>query len=151
MLKRPYYSYRYDARVPTFPDDAPLVIFDGKSSFCAALVRFILRHDSAARMRFAAAQGPLATALYRHYGLAEGTYETLLFIADGQAWIKSDAFIEMTRRFGGLWRAMTILRPCPHALRDRLYDWVARRRAGKVDQRPTSPLTAADQAGRFLT
>ena len=42
-MPREAYSYRSDPTVPAFPDDRPIIIFDGKCVFCSVFARFILR------------------------------------------------------------------------------------------------------------
>ena len=39
------YSYRADKAVPAFPDDRPLIVFDGVCALCSGFVRFVLRQD----------------------------------------------------------------------------------------------------------
>src|SRR5258708_2863856 len=44
-MSRAPYSFRSDATVPAFPDDRPIVIFDGKCVLCAAFARFLFWVD----------------------------------------------------------------------------------------------------------
>ena len=71
------YSYRNDPAVPSFPDDRPVVIFDGNCVLCSAFAQFILRTDRRRRFRLMAAQTPLGAALYEHYGLSPTTTEPI--------------------------------------------------------------------------
>jgi hypothetical protein len=57
------FSYRDNPAVPVFPDDHPIIIYDGKCRMCSGFVRFILRHDKRDCFRFIAVQSPLGTAL----------------------------------------------------------------------------------------
>ena len=63
------YSYRGDPAVPAFPDDRPIIIFDGYCALCSGWARFVLRHDPRGVYRLLPAQSPLGHALYVHYGL----------------------------------------------------------------------------------
>ena len=63
------YSYRDDPAVPTFPDDQPIVVFDGYCALCSGWAQFILRHDERRIFRLLPAETPLGRALYLHYGL----------------------------------------------------------------------------------
>jgi hypothetical protein len=47
-IARPAYSYRHDSSVPAFPDDRPVIVFDGKCVMCSAFARFVLRRDRTA-------------------------------------------------------------------------------------------------------
>jgi predicted DCC family thiol-disulfide oxidoreductase YuxK len=39
------FGYKSDPSVPVFPDDRPIILFDGHCVLCSRLARFILRHD----------------------------------------------------------------------------------------------------------
>lgn len=114
------YSYRNDPAVPAFPDDKPLIVFDGVCVLCTSFARFVARRDTAHQFRFTAAQSPLGEALFRHYGLDPVNYETNLLIADGRVFGKMDAFAGIMRRLGGLWRWTGLLASLPAPLADGL-------------------------------
>ena len=48
-MREPY-SYRQDATVPRFPDDRPIIIFDGHCALCSGWARFVLRRPWAATL-----------------------------------------------------------------------------------------------------
>jgi hypothetical protein len=99
-VTRQAYSYRTDPTVPNFPDDRPIIIFDGYCALCCGWAQFVLRHDRRERFRFLPAQSPLGQALYVHYGLDTRAYETNILIADGLAWFKSESTIRMAEALG---------------------------------------------------
>lgn len=56
--------------------------------------------------------------------------------ADGEAFIHSDAWIELANALGGGWKIFTAARLIPKPLRDAVYRWVAANRyrfMGKTD------------------
>lgn len=122
------YSYRDEPAVPDFPDDRPLMVFDGVCVLCSGAVQWIINHDPDARMRFASAQGPLGQALYRQTGQPTEPFDTMLIVANGRITGKSDGFFEIMRCIGGRWRALTVLRVIPRPVRDWVYDRIARNR-----------------------
>jgi predicted DCC family thiol-disulfide oxidoreductase YuxK len=79
------YSYRRDGAVPAFPDDRPIIVFDGFCALCSGWARFVLRHDRRALFRLLPAQSALGHALYVHYGLDPVDYETNILLAHGVA------------------------------------------------------------------
>src|ERR1700692_1919467 len=97
------YSYRGDPAVPAFPDDRPIVIFDGYCAMCSGFARFLLRHDGRGAYRLGAAQTRLGRALYIHYGLDPVDYETNILVVDGVAWFKSEASLRMAEGLGFPW------------------------------------------------
>ena len=75
-MARAAFSYRNDPAVPPFPDDHPIIVFDGHCVLCSGWVSFILRHDRHAIYRLLPAQAALGQALYVHYGLDPKNFET---------------------------------------------------------------------------
>lgn len=145
------YSYRDDDRVPDFPDDRPLIVFDGVCALCSGFVRFVLRHDPDGRYRFLAAQSDLGAALYRHYGLAADPWDTNLLIQDGRVFTRSTGASEIVRRFGGAWAVIGLLRFLPQRWRDGLYDCVARNRYRWFGRHDLCLIPDAALADRFLS
>jgi predicted DCC family thiol-disulfide oxidoreductase YuxK len=150
MAMREPYSYRQDAAVPRFPDDRPIIIFDGHCALCSGWARFVLRHDRAERYRLLPAQTPLGRALYVHYGLDPEDYATNILLADGLAWFKSEGSIRMAESLGRPWSLARVLRILPLRLRDRLYQSVARHRLRLFGRRATCYRGEPDLEHRFL-
>ena len=147
---REAYSYRADAAVPAFPDDKPIIVFDGKCVLCSRWARFVMRHDRDKRFRLLAAQTPLGAALYEHYGLDPVDYETNVLLEDGRAFLKSEGTIRMFERLGFPWSLMTVFRVVPRALRDKLYNVVARNRLDWFGRCEICFVPEPGDADRFL-
>jgi predicted DCC family thiol-disulfide oxidoreductase YuxK len=98
-IREPY-SYRRDPAVPAFPDDKPLIVFDGICVLCSGWADFVLRHDTEKRYRLLTAQSGLGRALYLHYGLDPEDYETNILIEDGGAWFRSEATLRIAAGLG---------------------------------------------------
>jgi len=150
MPTAPAFTYRDDPAVPSFPDDRPLIVFDGVCALCSGFVRFVLRRDPEGRFRFTSAQSALGTALYRHYGLDPENWESNLLIAEGQLYLRSEAAIEITSRLGGGWRAISGLRLVPRSWRDRLYDLIATNRYRWFGRHDYCAIPDPALADRFL-
>ena len=145
------YSYRSDPSVPAFPDDHPLIVFDGYCGLCTGWVRYVLRHDRRALYRFLSAQSPLGHALYVHYGLDPEDYETNVLIADGVAWLKSEACIRMAEGLGFPSSLASGLRILPFRLRDTLYNLLARNRLKIFGKRESCYVSSPPDSHRILT
>jgi predicted DCC family thiol-disulfide oxidoreductase YuxK len=144
------FSYRSDPAVPSFPDDRPIIIFDGMCVLCSGFARFILRNDREGRFRLLAAQTPIGAALYRHFQLDPVGYETSILLEDGIVWLKSEAAIRIFRRLGFPWSLASMARLLPRAARDWLYDIVATHRLRWFGARTTCFLPDPSQADRFI-
>ena len=148
-MREPY-SYRGDPLVPRFPDDRPIIIFDGYCAMCSGWARFVLRHDPHGLFRLVPAQSALGRALYIHYGLDPVDYETNILVEDGVAWFKSQGSIRMAEQLGLPWRLAAVCRVLARPLRDRLYDAIARNRLRIFGKREVCYVSDPQYADRFL-
>lgn len=144
------YSYRGDWQVPKFPDDHPIIIFDGVCVLCSGSAKFVLRYDKQQRFRLLTAQSALGHALYLHYGLDPQDYETMILIADGIAYFKSEAGIRIAEILGLPWSLAGAFRVLPRRLRDRLYGGIARNRYRLFGRRQHCYLASEADRARFL-
>jgi predicted DCC family thiol-disulfide oxidoreductase YuxK len=144
------YSYRRDPAVPAFPDDRPIIVFDGYCVLCSGWAKFVIRHDPRATYRLLAAQSPLGRALYVHYGLNPDVQETNILIAEGRAWFKSEGSIRMFEGLGLPWSLVRIVRLLPAGLRDTAYQTVARNRFRWFGTRATCFVPTPEIRARFL-
>jgi len=128
----------------------PLIVFDGVCHLCTGFVRFVVRRDRRALFQFLPAQSPRGEALYARLGLKSGDWDSNLLVLECRVYTELDAFIEVTRRFGGLWRLIPVLYAVPRSLRDWLYNRIARNRYRWFGKRDVCYLPSADLAPRFL-
>ena len=105
-----------------------VVIFDGVCNLCAHSVRFVLNHEADQTLRFTALQSPAGARLMRDLGLDPVDAKTFVLMADGRAYVKSDAAIRVSRYFRGPWRLLGAIRIIPRPIRDWAYDFIARNR-----------------------
>ena len=147
---RSAFSYRQDARVPSFPDDKPLIVFDGVCVFCSGFAKFVLRQDRHNRLNLCTAQSEVGRALYLHYGLDPENYETNIVIRDGRAHFKSDAFFEVMKLLGAGWPLLALLQVFPRTPRNWLYDRIARNRYKLFGKTESCILLPAEHRAKVL-
>lgn len=150
MIIRPAYSYRNDPAVPSFPDDKPIIIFDGYCVLCSGWAQLVLRQDKTGVYRLLAAQSELGKALYVHYGLNATDYETNILIEGGKGRFKSDGTIRMAQGLGFPWNMAIVLRVVPEKVRDRIYNWAARNRLKWFGERKSCMAPSDEFRHRFL-
>lgn len=141
------------APAPVDPSATPVLLYDGDCGFCAGSVQLVLAQEPPGRraaLRFAPLQGEYGRALRaRHPELAA---------TDSVLWhdpvrdlvlVRSAAALAVCRHLGGAWALLGGLGALvPRALRDRLYDLVARRRLALAA--PACLLPTPDERRRFL-
>lgn len=128
LARRQAYSYSDDRQVPAFPDDKPVIVYDGVCVLCSGAMRAIARRDRHLRYRFVSGQSMLGTALFRHYGLDPADFETVLLIEDGRAYGKLDMTRRVAAEIGGPWRLFEMFAILPAAMQDWCYDLIAKNR-----------------------
>lgn len=150
LTARESYGYRRDPAVPPFPDERPIIVYDGHCALCSGWARFVLRHDREGKFRLLPAQSDLGRALYVHYGLDPQDYETNILIAGGLAWFKSEGSIRMAEGLGFPWSMARILRAIPVRWRDALYQCLAQNRLRLFGRRKLCYRGEPGNEGRFL-
>ena len=130
--------------------DSPMILFDGVCGLCNWWVSFVLERDKRGRFRFAALQSEAGGALLRSHGLPADQLDTVVLIAGGRAYLKSAAVIEILGGLGFPWSLAAAGAVLPGALRDTLYDFVARNRYRWFGRTETCRLPTPAERGRFL-
>lgn len=113
-----------------------IVLYDGTCLFCHGSMRFIAQRDKARYFRFGAAQDPRAQPLLDGHGLGDITASTIVLIEHDKVYLRSTAALRIARRLGLPWSLLSVFLIVPPALRDLVYDVVAKLRyriAGTTD------------------
>ena len=66
--------------------------------------------------------------LMQEYGIEPSQMKTFVVIADGKAYVRSDAAIRVARSLRGAWKLLGVIGIVPRPIRDYAYDVVARNR-----------------------
>lgn len=135
--------------------NGPVLLFDGECGLCNALVRFLLRRDSAGRLRFAPLQGAFGQAALRRLGLPASDFDSLVFLPrgeEGPGLLRTEGALAALEILGGAWvRMARIAARVPGPIRDGLYRMVARTRYAIFGRHRGAPLAEVPEwAGRFV-
>jgi predicted DCC family thiol-disulfide oxidoreductase YuxK len=131
------------------------VMFDGRCGLCDGAVRWLIRHDRRAALRFAPLEGAVAAAVrQRHPDLPAGD-ETFVLVESPEGTgervrVRSDAALAALVRLGGAWRLAAALRVVPRPLRDVVYRWVARNRTRWFGRLDACRIPSPGERERFL-
>lgn len=129
----------------------PILVFDGVCVLCNGWVRFLLRHDTRARYRFAAMQGEAGRELLGRFGLDPDDPASLLLVDEAGAHTDSAAIRRVLHGLGGAWRLPAmVLGMLPPALIDPLYRRIARNRYRWFGRHAVCALPPPGARERFL-
>lgn len=128
-----------------------MVYFDGVCGLCNRFVDFVLRRDRRGVFRFAPLQGGTASERLSQ-GRRPGNPELRTLLVEDKDGVheKSEAVLRVLAELGGAWRLFGIAKRVPRALRDGLYDLLARNRYRLFGKRETCRLPTAGERARFL-
>jgi predicted DCC family thiol-disulfide oxidoreductase YuxK len=109
------------------------VLYDGVCVFCDATVRLLYDLDSRRSLSFATLQGRLGAGLAKAHPRELSGVDSIVFVTgvgtgSERIEIRSAAILSILQSLGGAWNLVAVLRLVPAAVRDRLYDWFAKRR-----------------------
>lgn len=105
-----------------------LVLFDGICSFCNSSIRYIIKFDKNNQLKFASQQSEIGKQILTEWGLNHDLQDTIIFIANGQIYFKSDAVLKICSYLNGYPRLIIFFGWIPKPIRDRCYDIIARNR-----------------------
>lgn len=115
-------------RAEATTDRGLLVLYDGQCMLCSGWVTFLRKHDPKGIFRFASIQSDQGQAILAEHGLASDTFDSMVTVANGRAFIKSSAGLLCLRHLPFPWPLLGITSVVPRPLRDWIYDRVAKRR-----------------------
>ena len=121
------------------PGERWVVIYDGQCAFCSHSVQFIHARDSFSQFWFAPQGGEYARAVAAARPEIAGL-DTVVLVdeRDGRperARVLSAAVLEISRRLGGFWWWLHLLRLVPRQLRDFVYRRIAANRRRLLHKR----------------
>lgn len=113
-------------------------------------MQWVLKHDTRSIFRFAPLQSTLAKNLLSTHGYTDDKLGTVVLVADGKMYLRSDAVLELLRRIGGVWSLAYAFRIVPRFIRDAVYKAVANRRYRWFGKQETCWLPRPEWSERFL-
>lgn len=136
---------------PTDPPPRPVMLYDGACGLCARGVQFILRHERAPTLRFAALDSDFARAVFARPGAPALPADTFALVTSDGIHFRSEAALRCAAHLRAPWRWLRIFRWVPRRLRDALYDAVATRRLRFFGKAGDACVFDPQSRGRFIS
>jgi predicted DCC family thiol-disulfide oxidoreductase YuxK len=131
------------------PDRGAVVLFDGVCNLCSWSVRFIHEHDDGS-LGFAPLQSEVGRDLLAAHGLPTDYFDSLVYLRDGEAHLRSDGAVRIARHLDRPWRWLRFLGVLPRSVRDVGYDLLGRVRYRVFGKRRECMVPDGGLRGRFL-
>ena len=122
-----------------------LILFDGVCVLCSRGCRFVSKRDRRGYFRFVPIQLAEGRPLAEHLGIDPDRPDSFAFLASGQAYVKSEAVLRIARELPR-WQWTWVFQFIPRAIRDAIYDLVARNRCRWFGRRDACILPNSDRS-----
>lgn len=126
-----------------------VIFFDGVCGLCNGFVDFILKIDKSQSFTFSPLQSEYAAQHLAPEHIRDLT--SVVYLKDGQKFLKSRAVIEILNDIGGVWKLAQLGKIIPDQLRNKAYDLVAANRYKIFGKKETCRLPTPEERARFLT
>ena len=119
----------------------PVVLFDGNCNFCRACVHWLVEHDPAGNLQFAAMESPVGRQILESVGLDPDAIESVVYVDQTGLYKKSSAVLKAVSNTEGPWRRTLGFRRVPRFIRDFFYEGISNNRpvisrlVGTIDHR----------------
>jgi predicted DCC family thiol-disulfide oxidoreductase YuxK len=125
-----------------------IVYFDGVCNLCNGTVQWVIKHDKNKRFKFAALQSKAGEELQQQYG---GTLpDSIILNHENKLFVKSDAVLKIVSLAGGWVALLAVFYIVPRFLRNKIYDFIARKRYTWYGKRISCMVPTPELQSRFL-
>lgn len=122
-----------------------LILFDGVCVLCSRGCRFVSKRDRRGYFRFVPIQVAEGRPLAEQLGIDPDRPDSFAFVANGQAYVKSEAALRIARELPH-WQWTWVVHFIPRVIRDAIYDLVARNRYRWFGRRDACILPNSDRS-----
>lgn len=115
----------------------PVLLFDGVCNLCDGFVQWLIRRDKARVFRYAPIQSEAGQSLFCQFDLPLDEISTVVLVEGNRIYTHADVSLRIGQLLGGWWKLTGLFYIVPPAIRNTIYNWVARNRYrwfGEKDQ-----------------
>jgi len=127
-----------------------VILFDGVCKLCNAWSRFIIRFDKHKVFKLSSVQSTKGQMILKYFNLPLDNFETMLYVEQGVAYSKSNAFLNIIKQLPYPFRLLIYTRILPVKLRDWIYDRIALNRYKLFGKHQQCVIPDENLKNRFL-
>lgn len=133
------------------PNDKKIILFDGVCNLCNSSVKYVIKHDKKDEFRFVPIQSELGQKIIKHIGISEKHTDSVIFYKPGKVYYyKSTAALEIAKSLNGFFTYALIFRIIPSAIRDIIYDYIAKNRYKWYGKNESCMIPTPESKSKFL-
>lgn len=133
------------------PKHKKFILFDGVCNLCNNSVLEVIAHDKKDVFRFVSLQSLLGKEITQHLGIDTTKTDAIILYEPTISYnIKSTAALKIMNTFGGLWKLTQVFYIFPEAIRDVVYDFIARNRYKWFGKTEKCRLPSPELQDKFL-
>lgn len=137
--------------ITELPNDKKIILFDGVCNLCNSSVQYVIQRDKKDEFRFVALQSELGQKIIKYIGIANTNIDSIILYLPGIAYYyKSSAVIEIAKSLQGFFNYGMLFRLLPNALRDVVYDYIARNRYKWYGKKESCMIPTPELKAKFL-
>ena len=127
-----------------------IILFDGVCNLCNSSVQFVLQHDNKNQFLFASLQSDAARKLLLQFNYENEEMMSIVLIEDDKIYDKSTAALKIGKKLHPPWNFLYSFIIIPKALRDVVYDVIAKNRYRWFGRRDKCIINKGKYKNRFI-
>lgn len=127
-----------------------IILFDGVCNLCNGSVRAIIKLDKKEVFKFASLQSSIGKAILKKYNFNTLNSNSIVVIANNNAFNKSTAILIIIKQLGGIWQLLYVFVLIPKPIRDTIYNVIAKHRYNLFGKRENCIIPNKKIKSRFL-
>ena len=127
-----------------------IILFDGMCNLCSSSVQFIIKRDKKKLFRFASLQSSYGQKVSEQFGLPANEMKSFVLVKNGQLYSRSTAALLVAKELSGGWPLLSAFMILPPALRNPVYNLVAKNRYNWFGKKTECWLPSQELRERFL-
>jgi predicted DCC family thiol-disulfide oxidoreductase YuxK len=126
------------------------LLFDGDCNLCNWAVKFVIRRDPQAKIKFAALQSEIGQLYSEKFNFTNKEIDFVIYIQDETPYIKSTAVLHLLKSLDSRVKYLYYLIFIPRFIRDFVYDIISKYRYTFFGKRSQCMTPTDDLKKRFL-
>ena len=137
--------------ISEIPKNKQLILFDGVCNLCNNFVNKIIEKDKKNLFVFASLDSEIGQEITSKLQIDTAKIESIILYNPGISYkLKSSAALEIMKEFGGFWKVTQIGYILPKAIRDYIYDIVAKNRYKWFGKKESCMIPTPELKAKFL-